>query len=229
MKLVLFDIDGTILSAQGAGRRALSRALEQIYGTAGAVDGYDFRGRTDPRIVLDLMCGAGLAPDAVNAAMSDCFEAYARALAEEIGDGGRVRVLPGVAELVDRLAGTPSVTLGLVTGNIEQGARIKLLPTGLWPRFRTGAYGSDHADRRELPGLAARRAHALTGHAFRAADVLVLGDTPLDIECARAFGAVAVAVATGQHSREELAGERPDLLFDSFADVDGALAALLRR
>jgi phosphoglycolate phosphatase-like HAD superfamily hydrolase len=228
VKLVLFDIDGTILSAQGAGRRALSRALEQIYGTAGPVDGYDFSGRTDPRIVLDLMCGAGLAADAVHAAMSACFEAYALALAEEIGDGARVRVLPGVADLVSRLAATPSVTLGLVTGNIEQGARIKLLPTGLWPRFRTGAYGSDHADRRELPGLAARRAQALTGHAYRTKDVLVLGDTPLDIECARAFGAVAVAVATGQHSPEKLAAERPDLLFDSFADVEAAMSALLR-
>ena len=228
MKLVLFDIDGTILSAQGAGRRALSRALEQIYGTSGAVDGYDFRGRTDRSIVLDLMCGAGLASDAVHAAMSSCFDAYALALAEEIGDGARVRVLPGVADLVGRLAATPSVTLGLVTGNIEQGARIKLLPTGLWPRFRTGAYGSDHADRRELPGLAARRAQALTGHAYRPKDVLVLGDTPADIECARAFGAVAVAVATGQNSRVDLAGERPDLLFDSFADVDAAMAALLR-
>jgi len=228
VKLVLFDVDGTILSAQGAGRRALSRALEQIYGTAGAIDGYDFRGRTDPRIVLDLMCGAGLGADAVRDAMDACFEAYARALTEEIGDGQRVRVLPGVADLVGRLAAMPSVTLGLVTGNIEEGARIKLLPTGLWPRFRTGAYGSDHADRRQLPSLAARRAHALTGHAFRPEDVLVLGDTPLDIECARAFGAVAVAVATGQHSREELAAERPDLLFDSFADVEAAMAALLR-
>lgn len=228
MKLVLFDIDGTILSAPGAGRRALSRALEQIYGTAGAVNGYDFRGRTDRSIVLELMCGAGLAPDAVHAAMEACFDAYALALAEEIGDGARVRVLPGVADLVGRLAATPSVTLGLLTGNTDQGARIKLLPTGLWPRFRTGAYGSDHADRRELPGLAARRAQALTGYAYRPRDVLVLGDTPLDIECARAFGAIAVAVATGQHSRDELAGERPDFLFDSFADVDAAMAALLR-
>ena len=227
MKLVLFDVDGTILSAQGAGRRALSRALEQVYGTAGALAGYDFRGRTDLSIVFELMCGAGLGADAVRAAMGDCFEAYARALTEEIGDGARVRVLPGVADLVRRLAVTPSVVLGLVTGNIEQGARIKLMPTGLWPHFRTGAYGSDHADRRQLPSLAARRAHALTGHAYRREDVLVLGDTPAAVDCARAFGAVAVAVATGQHSREELAAERPDLLFNSFADVDRALAALL--
>lgn len=228
MKLVLWDVDGTILSAQGAGRRALSRALEQVYGTSGAMGGFDFRGRTDISIVLELMCGAGLAADAVRASMGDCFEVYTRALADEIGDGRRVRVLPGVSDLVARLSATPSVVLGLVTGNIEDGARIKLMPTGLWPHFRTGAYGSDHADRRQLPSLAARRAHALTGHAFRREDVLVLGDTPADVECARAFGAVAVAVATGQHSRDELAAERPDMLFESFADVDAAIAAFLR-
>ena len=227
MRLVLFDIDGTLLTAQGAGRRALSQALERVYGTTGAIQGYDFRGRTDPRIVLDLMGGAGIPEATVQARMGDCFELYARALAEEIGDGRRVALLPGVADLVGRLAERADVVLGLVTGNIEKGARIKLEPTGLWPRFRTGAFGSDDADRRRLPSLAARRAHALTGHAFRPPQVLVLGDTPLDIECARAFGAVAVAVATGQHSREELASHRPDLLFDSFADVGRTVEALL--
>ena len=227
MKLVLFDVDGTILSAQGAGRRALSRALEGVFGTAGAVDRYDFRGRTDLSIVRDLMDGAGIDAATIAARLGDCFEIYARALAEEIGDGARVRTLPGVADLVDRLRARPDIVLGLLTGNIEEGARIKLMPTGLWPHFRTGAYGSDHHDRRELPSLAARRAHALTGHAFRREDVLVLGDTEMDIDCARAFGAVAVAVATGQMSREELAAHRPDFIFESFADVDAVIAALL--
>src|SRR5262245_24211266 len=226
MKLVLFDIDGTLLTARGAGRRALGRALAATYGTAGRLDGYDFRGRTDRRIVADLMAEAGVAPRRVQARMRACFEAYALALAEEIGDGALVRLLPGVGELVRRLGEDPDVVLGLVTGNTHDGARIKLSPTGLWPVFLTGAYGSEHSDRRRLPGLAARRARALTGHAFRPGDVLVLGDTPLDVECARAFGAVAVAVATGQYSRDDLAGARPDLLFDTFADVDATLQAL---
>ncbi len=96
------------------------------------------------------------------------------------------------------------MVLGLVTGNIEEGARIKLLPTGLWPHFRVGAYGSDHMDRRRLPSLATRRAHALVGHAFAPTEVVVIGDTPHDIDCARAFGAVAIAVTTGQYTRAEL-------------------------
>jgi phosphoglycolate phosphatase len=227
VRLVLFDIDGTLVIAKGAGRRALGRALERVYGTTGALDAYDFRGKTDPRIVHDLMGGAGVAPEVIRAGLDECFECYARGLVDEIGDGSGVTVLPGVADLVRRLDAAEGVVLGLLTGNIEEGARIKLAPTGLWPFFRTGAFGSDHADRTRLPSLAARRAHALTGHAFSPQDVLVIGDTPLDIACARAFGAVAVAVATGFHPYTELAGERPDLLFESFADVEAAAARLL--
>lgn len=227
MRLVLFDIDGTLVIAKGAGRRALGRALEGVYGTAGAIEGYDFRGKTDPRIVRDLMGGAGLAPEVIREGLDACFEAYARGLVDEIGDGQCVTVLPGVAELVRRLDATESVLLGLLTGNIEEGARIKLAPTGLWPYFRTGAFGSDDADRRRLPSLAARRAQALTGIRFRPEDVLVIGDTPLDIECARAFGAVAVGVATGFHPYAELEAEGPDLLFENFADAEAVAARLL--
>ena len=227
MRLVLFDVDGTLLSARGAGRRALKTALRGVYGTVGSIDQYDLRGRTDRRIVFDVMEAAGWSRARVTERLDDFFEAYARGLVEEIGDGQSVITLPGVAELVRRLDQAHDVVLGLLTGNIEEGARIKLEPTGLWPYFRIGAFGSDDEDRRRLPSLAARRAHALVGHPFHAEDVLVIGDTPLDIECARAFGAVAVAVATGQHTREELSGEGPDLLFDDLADVDRVTAALM--
>ena len=227
MRLVLFDIDGTLLVARGAGRRALAAALKDVYGTAGDIDGYDLRGQTDPRIVFDVMEGAGLEREAVRERLDDCFEAYARGLAAEIGDGDKVVTLPGIGDLVRRLHGEAEVLLGLLTGNIEAGARIKLGPTGLLPYFRLGAYGSDHLDRRQLPSLAARRAHALVGVPFAPDQVLVIGDTPRDIECARHFGAVAVAVATGQYTREALEAERPDLLFSNFADVEDALAKLL--
>ena len=229
MRLVLFDIDGTILTARGAGRRALAAALSLVYGTEGDIERYDLRGRTDPRIVFDLMEGAGLTREAVRERLDDCFEAYARGLAAEIGDGSGVVTLPGIAELVRRLDGDAGALVGLLTGNIEEGARIKLEPTGLRPYFRVGAYGSDHLDRRRLPSLAARRAQALVGIGFRPDQVLVIGDTPRDIECARHFGAVAVAVATGQYSRDALEVEHPDLLFDDFSDVEGALARLMSR
>jgi phosphoglycolate phosphatase len=227
MRLLLFDIDGTLVTARGAGRRAVKLALERVYGTSGDIDRYDLRGRTDQRIVFDVMDAAGLPRETVRERLDDFFEAYARALAQEIGDGKNVVTLPGVVDLVRQLHAIDEALLGLLTGNIEEGARIKLGPTGLWPYFAVGAFGSDHADRRLLPSLAARRAHALRGYAFRPEEVVVIGDTPLDIECARAFGAVAVAVATGFYSRAELVDAAPDLLFDDLGDVAQVIPALL--
>jgi phosphoglycolate phosphatase-like HAD superfamily hydrolase len=227
MRLLLFDIDGTLLTVRGAGRRALKSALELVYGISGDIDGYDLRGKTDQRIVFDVMTATGMRMEAVKERLDDVFEAYARGLLEEIGDGQSVLTLPGVSELVRQLHESDDVLLGLLTGNIEQGARIKLEPTGLWPYFPIGAFGSDHVDRRRLPSLAARRAHARVGYPFRPTEVFVIGDTPLDIECARAFGAVAVAVATGNYSRAELLASEPDLFFEHLGDVNRALDLLL--
>jgi phosphoglycolate phosphatase len=227
VKLVLFDIDGTLITSRGAGRRAMRTALERVFGAAGGIDQYDLGGRTDTRIVHDVMGALGWEPARVKDRLDDFFEAYLAGLTSEIGDGRHVATLPGVSLVVDRLAQSADVLLGLVTGNIEGGARIKLLPTGLWPHFRVGAYGSDHMDRRRLPSLAARRAHALVGHAFAPSDVVVIGDTPHDIDCARAFGAVAIAVSTGQYTRAALLAEDPDHLFDDLGDVEQVLAAVL--
>jgi phosphoglycolate phosphatase-like HAD superfamily hydrolase len=134
--------------------------------------------------------------------------------------------MPGVAEVVKALAVRDDAVVGLLTGNIEAGARVKLRPTGLWPLFRLGAYGSDDLDRRKLPGIACERAHRVAGHAFAFEQVTIIGDTPLDVDCARACGAVAVAVATGFHPPEDLRACAPDLFFTDFSDVPAALTAL---
>jgi phosphoglycolate phosphatase len=225
-RLFLFDIDGTLVTAAGAGRIALGRALTAVYGTTGPIEAYDFRGKTDPRIVWDLMTGAGLAETAVTDRMSACFDAYVAELDALIGDGARVKVMPGIAELVRALSARDDAVVGLLTGNIEAGARVKLRPTGLWPLFRLGAFGSDDLDRRKLPAIACARARSVAGHDFGFEQVTIIGDTPLDVDCARACGAVAVAVATGFHPHEDLQACGPDLLFTDFADVPAALAAL---
>jgi phosphoglycolate phosphatase-like HAD superfamily hydrolase len=226
-RLFLFDIDGTLLSARGAGRLALGRALEAVYGTTGPLERYDFRGKTDPRIVLDLMQAAGLTAESVRAGLAHCFAKYVEELEAVVGDGAGVSLMPGIAPLVRTLAARPDVVVGLLTGNIEAGARVKLRPTGLAPLFRVGAFGSDDADRRCLPAVAVARARALGGHELGFSDVTIIGDTPLDVDCARACGAVAVAVATGHHAAAELASCAPDLLFADFSDVAASLAALL--
>jgi phosphoglycolate phosphatase len=225
VRLFLFDIDGTLVSVRGAGRAAFARALEEIYGTAGAIERYDFRGRTDLRTVHDLMTEAGLDVGQIRARVDEFFRVYARELTRIIGDGSRIQVLPGVADVVRRLGARPDAVVGLLTGNVEAGARIKLEPTGLWPFFRVAAYGDDDADRRRLPAIARERARAL-GHEFAFDRITIIGDTPLDVECARGCGAVAVAVATGQYPVEQLATCRPDLLFSDLADVERVVARL---
>jgi phosphoglycolate phosphatase-like HAD superfamily hydrolase len=226
VRLFLFDVDGTLVTARGAGRAAITRALEATYGTAGAVDAYDFRGRTDGRIVWDLMRGAGLDAAAIARGLDACYATYVEELARVIGDGSRVRVLPGIVDVVRALAVRDDALVGLLTGNIEAGARVKLAPTGLWPLFRVGAFGSDDIDRRRLPAVACERARAVAGRDFPFERVTIIGDTPLDVDCARACGAVAVAVATGFHAYDELAACAPDHLFKDFADVARAVATL---
>jgi phosphoglycolate phosphatase-like HAD superfamily hydrolase len=228
VRLVLFDIDGTLVTARGAGRTAFNRALLEIFGTVGPAEaGYDFRGRTDLRILHDLMGAAGFSADDIAARADACFAAYVRELAAVLGDGRRVQVLPGVPDLVRSLAARDDAVVGLLTGNVEEGARLKLATTGLWPLFRVGAYGSDHADRRLLPSIACERAQAVLGRAFPFDRVVIVGDTPLDVDCARACGARAVAVATGFYPYDELAGCRPDLLFRDLGDVAEVVRRLL--
>jgi phosphoglycolate phosphatase-like HAD superfamily hydrolase len=226
VRLYLFDIDGTLVSARGAGRLALTHALLETFGTAGDVDTYDFRGKTDQRIVLDLMQAAGVPDRDIQIRLDTCFDAYVRELDTLVGDGERVQLMPGIAGVVRALAARDDAVVGLLTGNIEPGARVKLRATGLWPLFRVGAFGSDHVDRRQLPAVACDRARTVLGHDIPFERVVIIGDTPLDVDCARACGAVAVAVATGHHAAHELSACAPDLLFTDFSDVTGAVATL---
>ena len=226
MRLFLFDVDGTLVTARGAGRAAFASALNATYRTAGAIDAYDFRGKTDPRIVWDLLRGAGLDDAAITRGLQAFYAAYVEELRRVIGDGSRVQVMPGIAEIVRALAGRDDALVGLLTGNLEAGARLKLAPTGLWPLFVVGAFGSDDMDRRRLPAIACERACAVAGREFPFEQVTIIGDTPLDVDCARACGAVAVAVATWQHPHEELLACAPDHIFTDFTDVPRALAAL---
>jgi phosphoglycolate phosphatase-like HAD superfamily hydrolase len=229
VRLLLFDVDGTLVTARGAGRTAIGRALTAVYGATGPIDTYDFRGKTDQRIVQDLMRAAGVDDARIAAGLRACLDTYVAELGAVIGDGARVTVLPGVAALVGALAVRDDVVVGLLTGNVEGGARVKLRPTGLWDLFRVGAFGSDDPDRRRLPAIACERARRLTGRRFAFEEVTIIGDTPLDVDCARACGAVAVAVATGFHAADDLRACGPDLLFADFADVAAALAALTTR
>jgi phosphoglycolate phosphatase-like HAD superfamily hydrolase len=228
MRVFLFDIDGTLIHGHGVGHRALVRAMRDVFGTAGTHEEYDWRGKTDPLIVRDLLRQAGIPEETVAARLPECFDRYVRHLEDSLADGHRIDVLPGIEKLLPALAECHEALIGLLTGNVKRGAIAKLRPTGLLPFFRVGAYGSDDPDRRRLPSVARERIRTLTGRDVDFADITVIGDTPLDVDCARACGARAVAVATGQHAISELAACDPDDVFPSFADVEAALRALVR-
>ena len=226
MRLVLFDIDGTLIFGHGVGHRSLVRAMKETFGTSGDHDRYDWRGKTDPQIVRELMLSEGISSSTIEQKLPICFDRYVRYLEELLANGHRVDVLPGIAELVQDLAQRSDVLVGLLTGNIERGAKAKLHPTGLLPFFKVGAYGSDDSNRRHLPAIARDRAQALGGRDIPFAEIDIIGDTPLDVDCARCVGARAIAVATGQHSVAELEATSPDLLFDNFAELETCLLKL---
>jgi phosphoglycolate phosphatase-like HAD superfamily hydrolase len=228
MRLFLFDVDGTLINAHGAGRLALTRAMRTVYGAAPLFEEYDPRGRTDPEIVSGVMRAAGVPDDVIHEGLDACLDTYVHNLNALIANRHPVDVMPGIPEIVRALIAREGALVGLLTGNIERGARAKLQPTGLLPYFRIGAFGSDDADRRRLPGIARVRARAVAGHEVPFHHMVIIGDTPLDIDCARACGAVAVAVGTGFHTTAELAACSPDLLFSDFSDVNATLLALTR-
>jgi phosphoglycolate phosphatase-like HAD superfamily hydrolase len=228
MRVYLFDVDGTLINAHGAGRLSLTKAMKAVYGATPLFEAYDTRGRTDPEIVSDVMHAAGVSDGRIRERLDACFDTYVEELERLIANGHPVDVMPGITEIVRALSARSDALVGLLTGNIEGGAQAKLRFTGLLPYFRIGAFGSDDVDRRRLPGIARERARALVGSEVPFHDLVIIGDTPLDIDCARACGAVAVAVATGQHRAEELAALSPDLLFSDFSDVKATLLALTR-
>ena len=225
MKLVLFDIDGTILWSDGAGRRAMTTALEEIIGGSGP-DGYRYDGRTDPQIAREIMRHEGVEEARIDALIPVLLERYLTLLTTELRTR-TLRLFPGVVELVERLEQERGIIPGLLTGNIRAGAEMKLTAAGLdTARFRVGAYGSDHADRPELPAIAQRRARESLGAEVAGRDIFVIGDTPMDIACGRGIGARAIAVATGFYGVDELAEHEPAAVFPTLADTDAVMAVI---
>ncbi len=228
-KLVLFDIDGTLLSSDGAGRRAIRAALVAETGTAGPIDdGYRLDGKTDPQIVRELLTAAGHPRAASAAHVNLVCRTYVSLLRGELEvSAGRSRTYPGVPELLDLLECRNDTVLGLLTGNLVEGAALKLRAVGLEPgRFRVGAYGSDAADRARLPAIAAERAAPLLGRLVSGDDLVIIGDTPADVTCGASLGARAIGVATGSYTRAELLAAGAFAAFDSFADPAPVLAAV---
>ena len=223
-RLILFDIDGTLVRG-GPAKKAFELAMEAVFGTAGSIDGHDFSGKTDPQIARELLSGAGLTDRAIHGGLGSLWADYLARLEEDL-PAKPMTVLPGVRPLLDHLAGMDEVALGLLTGNIVDGARLKLGSVGLLEYFPVGGFGSDSEIREEITAFALDRAAREWGKAFPPSSVVVVGDTPRDVECGKFGGTRTVAVATGRFGADILAASAPDAVLGDFGDLEGTLAAL---
>lgn len=226
--LLLFDIDGTLLRTNGAGRESTRRAMLDVYGMEGNLVSFHFGGRTDWQIVLELLEESPFEEGEIVARLPQYHDSIAQHLADIIA-AYPVEPCPGGVETVRALLEHSNVALGLVTGNVASAAPVKLRAAGYDPNwFPVGAYGHEAQVRAALPPLAMKRAEELYGVPFSPERVVVIGDTPADVECARAAGAWAVAVNTGFEGRDALVSARPDVLLEDltgFLDVFPGFAA----
>lgn len=221
-KLILWDIDGTIIISHGAGFRAMEKALARRFGLRFDLREIDWAGRTDSWITGEVLRRAGLADTPEN--RHAYLETYLELLPHELAAGPQGRVLPGVLELLETLHHRSDIAQGLLTGNVRRGAELKLTHYRVWHYFEFGAFADDSPHRNDLGPHALRRASARHDYAFTPDRTYIIGDTPHDIECGQVIGAHTIAVATGSFTVAALAAHRPAAVFENFADT----AAFLR-
>jgi len=215
-RLLLFDIDGTLIHSGGAGIEALKRALKERFQIEDDLHDIEFAGMTDSGIVTSILKKHSIPTTPEN--VTAFLDSYVHFLSKEL-PRRKGKLLPGVLELLEKLKTREHVVLGLLTGNVSRGAQLKLDHYRVWHFFEFGAFADDHHDRNELGEFARARAKEKHGREFSAAEIDVIGDTPRDIACGKALGARTIAVATGTWSREDLARHQPDILIDDFSDV----------
>ncbi len=224
MKVVLFDIDGTLLVSRGIGREAKRRAMLECFGATGDLDNHVFGGKTDWGILADLLAPLGYSSAAIGREIDE-YEAVMARHMNAIRADYTAEPVAHAMNLVQILRERQDALVGLVSGNTSLTAAIKLEMAGFQPRwFLVGAFGNESPERADLTRLARERASDRLGRRLNGADIFVIGDTPADVEAARAIDAVAVAVCTGYAKRESLADSKPDYLLD---DLSGFLARVL--
>lgn len=223
-RLILFDIDGTLVTG-GPAKDAFRTAMHDAFGTTGDILNHEFSGKTDPQIARELLVGAGLTHRRVDEGLPRLWRRYLEELGRRLEERP-MEVLAGVEALLDALEASGQAALGLVTGNVVDGARLKLGSAGLAHRFPVGGFGSDSEERNELPAIAIERARDHFGTAFEPERVVIVGDTPRDVACGRHGGCRTVAVATGRFALAELRDVGPDHLFADLSETDRVLEVL---
>jgi phosphoglycolate phosphatase-like HAD superfamily hydrolase len=224
-RLILFDIDGTLVWG-GPAKKAFEVAMEEVFGTAGPIGVHDFSGKTDPQIARELLRLEGLDDNEIDAGFDRLWREYLGELKARLPDTP-MTVLPGVRLLLEHLDALEDVALGLLTGNVVEGARLKLGSVELLGYFPVGGFGSDSEIREDLAPVAMQRAAKKWEFEFSSSSVVVVGDTPRDVACGKHSGTRTVAVATGRHDAEKLAAAEPNRILKDLSDLEETLTALL--
>jgi phosphoglycolate phosphatase len=222
-RLLLFDIDGTLVHTAGAGIHGLKLTLAERFGIKDELEGIEIAGMTDSGIVMSILKKHKV--PATNENIAAFLDSYVHFLSLELPRRAG-NLLPGVLELLQKLKARPHVVLALLTGNVSRGAQLKLEHYGVWHFFEFGAFADDHHDRNELGLFARARAREKHGEEFDVAQIDVIGDTPRDIACGKTIGARTIAIATGTWPREQLSAHQPDFLFDDLSNVDEVIRNL---
>lgn len=225
-KLVLFDIDGTLLLVSNSNRQTLIDALTAVYGTEGNARSHNFAGKMDSVIIYEVLKHAGLNDDHIAEKFHTVKHTYIGLLKKKLRPED-VMLMKGIPELLQTLSERKDIVLGLLTGNFEGSGRHKLELPALNHFFPFGAFADDAYHRNDLPAIAVQRAHNLTGKRFKAEEVVIIGDTEHDINCARTIQAKCIAVATGTYSSEQLNSHRPHALFDNFSDTEKVISCIV--
>lgn len=222
--LVLFDIDGTLVQCGPTPKRVFRQGLIDTFGTAGPIDSWIFDGKTDPMIVRELMAEAGVS--CTDELVKKALDIYAQGIKKELPGEANKKIYPGVINLLEALIKQP-VLLGLLTGNIQKGARAKLESLDLWKYFSFGAFADDSSVRKVLADVAVQRAYEMTGQRFSGKQIVIIGDTEHDIKCGQHLGAKAIGVGTARSTANELLAHGADHAFDDLSDYDQVLRAII--
>ncbi|MFQ3597708.1 MAG: HAD hydrolase-like protein [Chloroherpetonaceae bacterium] len=225
-KLVLFDIDGTLLRVRGISRQSLIDALREVFGTEGSAATHDFAGKLDSVIIKEVMRASGLSDQDIQKGFEEAKRRYIRNFKQH-AQRDHIEVMVGIYELVEKLAREEHVVLSLLTGNFEESGRHKLALPELNDYFEFGAFADDADTRNDLPAVAVQRAFERTGIRFTGKDVVIIGDTEHDVKCARVLNSKCIAVATGHYTVAQLQVFNPDHTFENFANVEAAFDAIM--
>jgi phosphoglycolate phosphatase len=227
IKTILFDIDGTILRCHGAGKRSLESALIEIFGNTGAINSVHFQGKTDPIIIYESLLPAGFSMEQIDKDMDKLKERYFHYLQENINKA-EVTLLPGIMTVLRSLNANPEILVGLLTGNFLEGAKIKLSVFDLFKRFKFGVFGDDTYIRNDMPGIAKNKIKKLFNSDITFNEMIIIGDTIYDIECAKYSGAISIAVGTGWTDEAVLKSKKPDYYFKDLSDNKEVIKAMYK-